>query len=166
MKRNPAVTPQRLKKWLAGHMLQFASSDSSGEYEIAKAESMSRRNHLRDEIRWRTGGMLPDSARQFAVARELLQRARRRRTLTARQLASKLSAAAGRPISGQTVSRRLYEGGLFAQRPVVYVPLSPAHVSAQLHWPVNIAVGHQSIWATYSLRMSLDLTPITIPEGQ
>ncbi|GBL94330.1 Transposable element Tcb1 transposase [Araneus ventricosus] len=34
-------------------MLQFASSDSSAESEIAKTESMSRRNHLYDEIRWR-----------------------------------------------------------------------------------------------------------------
>ncbi|GBO32412.1 hypothetical protein AVEN_171571-1 [Araneus ventricosus] len=31
-------------------MLQFASSDSSAESEIAKAESMSRRNHLHDEM--------------------------------------------------------------------------------------------------------------------
>ncbi|GBM80517.1 hypothetical protein AVEN_123272-1 [Araneus ventricosus] len=32
--------------------------------------------------------------------------------------------------------------------------------------PVNITVGHQSSGATYSLRMSLDLTSRTIPEGQ
>ncbi|GBO03400.1 hypothetical protein AVEN_266605-1 [Araneus ventricosus] len=62
--------------------------------------------------------------------RYLLQCARRRSTLTARQLASQLSAAAGRPISRQTVSRRLHEGGLF----VVSVPLSPEHVRARLHW--------------------------------
>ncbi|GBM62029.1 hypothetical protein AVEN_220956-1 [Araneus ventricosus] len=136
-------------------MLQLASSDSSAEPEIAKAESMSRRNHLRDEMRWMAVGFLQTGARQSAVARELnvhpsvihrlwnhyrmdqnasrrrgsgrrritktaddrylLQCARRRRTLTARQLASQLSAAAGRPISRQTVSRRLHEGGLFAR---------------------------------------------------
>ncbi|GBM51440.1 hypothetical protein AVEN_147123-1 [Araneus ventricosus] len=67
--------------------------------------------------------------------RYLSQCARRRRTLTARQLASQLSAASGRPISRQTVSRRLDEGGLFARRPVVCVPLSPAHARARLHWP-------------------------------
>ncbi|GBM87511.1 Transposable element Tcb1 transposase [Araneus ventricosus] len=39
-----------------------------------------------------------------------------------------------RTISLQTVSRRLHEGGLFALRPVVRVPLSPADVRAQLHW--------------------------------
>ncbi|GBM95553.1 hypothetical protein AVEN_249945-1 [Araneus ventricosus] len=135
-------------------MLQFASRDSSGESEIAKAESMSRRNHLHDEMGWRAVGMMQAGARQSAVARELnvrrsvihrlwnhcqsdenasrrrgsgrrritttaddrylLQCARRRRTLTAQHLASKLSAAAGRPISRQTVPRRLHEGGLFA----------------------------------------------------
>ncbi|GBM14264.1 hypothetical protein AVEN_167341-1 [Araneus ventricosus] len=66
--------------------------------------------------------------------RYLLQCARRLRTLTARQLASHLSAAAGMPIFLQTVSRRLHEGGLFARRPVVCVPLFPAHVRAWLHW--------------------------------
>ncbi|GBL77997.1 hypothetical protein AVEN_143315-1 [Araneus ventricosus] len=98
--------------------------------------------------------------------RYLLQCARCRRTLTAKQLASQLSAAVGRPISCQTVSRRLHEGGLFARRLVVCVSLSPAHVRARCIGPVNIAVGHQSSGATYSLRMSLDLTSRTIPEGQ
>ncbi|GBN82779.1 hypothetical protein AVEN_183397-1 [Araneus ventricosus] len=37
-------------------MLLFASSDSSAESEMAKAESMSRRNHLYDEMRWRAVG--------------------------------------------------------------------------------------------------------------
>ncbi|GBL82000.1 hypothetical protein AVEN_50576-1 [Araneus ventricosus] len=109
-------------------MLQFSSSVSFSESEIAKAESMNRRNHLRDEVCWRAFGMFQAGARQYAVARELnvhrsvihrlwnhyqrdqntsrrrgsgrrritttaddrclLQCARRRRKLTARQLAS------------------------------------------------------------------------------
>ncbi|GBO25160.1 hypothetical protein AVEN_159056-1 [Araneus ventricosus] len=52
-------------------MRKFASSDSSAESEIAKAESMSRRNHLHDEMRWRAVGMLQAGSRQSAVAREL-----------------------------------------------------------------------------------------------
>ncbi|GBM00595.1 hypothetical protein AVEN_77393-1 [Araneus ventricosus] len=52
-------------------MLQFGSSDSSAESEIAKAESMSRRNHFNDEIRWRAVDILQAGARQSAVAREL-----------------------------------------------------------------------------------------------
>ncbi|GBN39589.1 Transposable element Tcb1 transposase [Araneus ventricosus] len=45
-----------------------------------------------------------------------------------------VSSDAGRPIYHQTESRRLHEGGLFVRRPVFCVPLSPAHVRAQLHW--------------------------------
>ncbi|GBN68801.1 hypothetical protein AVEN_66074-1 [Araneus ventricosus] len=52
-------------------MLQFASSDSSVESEIAKAESMSRSNHLHDEIRWRAVFILQAGARQSAVVRRL-----------------------------------------------------------------------------------------------
>ncbi|GBM68263.1 hypothetical protein AVEN_88836-1 [Araneus ventricosus] len=99
----------------------------------------------------------------------LLQCAKRRKALTARQLASHLSAAAGRPMSRQNVSSRLHEGGLFEPRPVVCMPLSPAHQSTSDRsciGPVNFAVGHQSSGDTYSLRMTLDLTFRTIPEGQ
>ncbi|GBM81490.1 hypothetical protein AVEN_154537-1 [Araneus ventricosus] len=71
MKRNPPGRPIRHKKGLAGPMLQFASSASSAESEIAKAESMSRRNHSHDEIRCRAVGMLQAGARQSAVARDL-----------------------------------------------------------------------------------------------
>ncbi|GBO21143.1 hypothetical protein AVEN_259228-1 [Araneus ventricosus] len=71
MKRNPAVTPQRLENGLARPMLQFASSDSSAESEISKAESMSRRNHFHDEMRWRAAGMLQAGERQSDVVREL-----------------------------------------------------------------------------------------------
>ncbi|GBM96868.1 hypothetical protein AVEN_156095-1 [Araneus ventricosus] len=52
-------------------MLQFASNDNTAESQIAKAESMSRRNHLQDEMRWRAVGMLQAGARQSAVSREL-----------------------------------------------------------------------------------------------
>ncbi|GBL85087.1 hypothetical protein AVEN_212127-1, partial [Araneus ventricosus] len=52
-------------------MLQFASRDSSKESEIAKAESISRGNHLHYEMYWRAVGMLQAVARQSAVAREL-----------------------------------------------------------------------------------------------
>ncbi|GBO24997.1 hypothetical protein AVEN_192241-1 [Araneus ventricosus] len=158
-------------------MLQFASSDSSMESETAKAESMSRRNHLHDEMRWRAVGILQAGVRQYTVARDLnvhrsvihrlwnhyqrdqngsrgcgcgcrritttaddrylLQCARHRKTLTVRQLALQLSAAAGRLISHQTVLHRLHEGGLFTRQPVVCVPLSSVHVRAWLHWALE-----------------------------
>ncbi|GBM72208.1 Transposable element Tcb1 transposase [Araneus ventricosus] len=56
------------------------------------------------------------------------------------------SAAAGRPISRQTVSLRLYEGGLFAQRPVVCVPLSLVHVRVRLHWALEHRSWTQEQW--------------------
>ncbi|GBL80340.1 hypothetical protein AVEN_92250-1 [Araneus ventricosus] len=65
------VTLQCLKKGLAGPMLQFASSNNSAESEIAKADSMSRRDHLYDEIHWRAASKLQARVRQSAVAREL-----------------------------------------------------------------------------------------------
>ncbi|GBN82806.1 hypothetical protein AVEN_120497-1 [Araneus ventricosus] len=52
-------------------MLQFAGSDSSTESEIDKSESISRRNHLHDEMRWRVVGKLLAGARQYVVARKL-----------------------------------------------------------------------------------------------
>ncbi|GBO14853.1 hypothetical protein AVEN_169262-1 [Araneus ventricosus] len=52
-------------------MLQFASSGTSAESEIAKVERMSRSNHLSDEMRWRAVGMLKAGTRQLAVTREL-----------------------------------------------------------------------------------------------
>ncbi|GBL81872.1 hypothetical protein AVEN_50476-1 [Araneus ventricosus] len=55
----------------AGGCRTYASSDSSAESEIAKAKSMSRRNHLHNEMRWRAVGMLQAGAKQSAVARQL-----------------------------------------------------------------------------------------------
>ncbi|GBM55111.1 hypothetical protein AVEN_208624-1 [Araneus ventricosus] len=76
--------------------------------------------------------------------RYLLQCAGRQRTLTAQQLASQLSAAAGRPISSQTVSRRLHEGGTFA-RPSLFVCLCSQCTSERgCIGPVNIVIGHES----------------------
>ncbi|GFX69251.1 transposable element Tcb1 transposase [Trichonephila clavipes] len=40
----------------------------------------------------------------------------------------------GRLISRFTVSRRLHGGGLFARRPVRYVPLTPAHRRKRSQW--------------------------------
>ncbi|GBN20815.1 hypothetical protein AVEN_14385-1 [Araneus ventricosus] len=185
-------------------MLQFGSSDSSAESEIAEAESMSIGNHLHDEMRWRAVGMLQAGARQSAVARELnvhrsvihklwnhyqrdqnasrrpgsgrlsipttayhrylLRCARRRITLTVRQLPSLPSAAAGRPISRQTLPRMKED---CSHDDLLFVCLCPQRTSERgCIGPLNIAVGHQSSGATYSLRMNLDLTSRTIRERQ
>ncbi|GBN36082.1 hypothetical protein AVEN_178914-1 [Araneus ventricosus] len=56
-------------------MLQFASSDSSAESEIAKAGS---RNHLHDEMRWRAVERLP-KGNDISRARDTLWGAKYRR---------------------------------------------------------------------------------------
>ncbi|GBN40783.1 hypothetical protein AVEN_204461-1 [Araneus ventricosus] len=67
-------------------------------------------HHQRNQNASRRRGSRRRRITTTAGDRYLLQCARHRRTLGARQLASHLSAAAGRPISRQTVSRRLHEG--------------------------------------------------------
>ncbi|GBM22185.1 hypothetical protein AVEN_236817-1 [Araneus ventricosus] len=117
-------------------MLQAGARQSAVARELNVHRSVTHRlwNHYqRDQNASRRRGSGRRRIATTADDRYLLQCARRRSTLTARQLASQLSAAAGRPISRQTVSRRLHEGGLFARRPVVCVPLSPVHVRAGLH---------------------------------
>ncbi|GBO35113.1 hypothetical protein AVEN_18788-1 [Araneus ventricosus] len=127
-------------RWRAVGMLQAGARQSAVARELNVHCSVIHRlwNHyqrVQNASRRRVSGRRRITT--TADNRYLLQCARRRRTLTARQLVSQLSVAAGRPISRQTVSRRLHEGGLFARRPVVCVPLSPAHVRPLLHWPVT-----------------------------
>ncbi|GFW81597.1 transposable element Tcb1 transposase [Trichonephila clavipes] len=61
------------------------------------------------------------------------QQKRNRRT-TAQQVANQFLAASGKQISRKTVARRLRGGGLYARRPVVYVPLTRQHSTARLQW--------------------------------
>ncbi|GBL86046.1 hypothetical protein AVEN_89098-1 [Araneus ventricosus] len=124
-------------RWMAVSMLQAEARQSAVARELNVNRNVIHRlwNHYqRDQNASRRRG---SGRRRITTTVDdcyLLQCSRHRRTLTARQLASQLSAAAGRPISRPTVARRLHEGELFARRPVVCVPLSPVHVRARLHW--------------------------------
>ncbi|GFY33598.1 transposable element Tcb2 transposase [Trichonephila clavipes] len=62
-----------------------------------------------------------------AYDRYIVLQARRNRRQTAGEIARHTTQATGRPISRFTVARRLHGGGLFARRPVRYVPLTPVH---------------------------------------
>ncbi|GBO36433.1 Transposable element Tcb1 transposase [Araneus ventricosus] len=124
------------RRWRAVGMLQAGARQSAVARGLNVHRSVIHRlwNHCqRDQNASRRRGSGRRRITTTANDRYLLQCARRRRTLTARQLESQLSSTAGRPIS-QTVSHRLHAGGLFARRPVVCVPLPPAHVRARLHW--------------------------------
>ncbi|GBM01479.1 hypothetical protein AVEN_61922-1 [Araneus ventricosus] len=167
-------------------MLQFASSDSSAESEIAKAESMIRRNHLHDEMRWRAVGMFQAGTRPSAVTRELnvhrgvihrlwnhyqrdrnasrrreserrriaitaddhylLQCARRRRTLKARQWRRSSLPLLEGPYPSKLCRADCMKEDCSQQRPVVCVPLSPEHVRARLHWAREHRSWTQAEW--------------------
>ncbi|GFV16146.1 transposable element Tcb2 transposase [Trichonephila clavipes] len=60
--------------------------------------------------------------------------AKRNRRTTAQQVANQFLAASGKKISRKTVARRLREGGLYARRPVVCVPLNRQNRTARLKW--------------------------------
>ncbi|GFX88945.1 hypothetical protein TNCV_2478281 [Trichonephila clavipes] len=52
----------------------------------------------------------------------------------ATQLQRQLPLATGRKMSSQTVRNRLHEGGLYARRPMVCIPLTPRHRAARRRW--------------------------------
>ncbi|GFY17640.1 transposable element Tc1 transposase [Trichonephila clavipes] len=66
--------------------------------------------------------------------RYIVLQARRNRRQTAGEIARHTTQATGRPISRFTVARRLHGDGLFAQRPVRCVPLTPAHQRRRSLW--------------------------------
>ncbi|GFU86072.1 retrovirus-related Pol polyprotein from transposon 412 [Trichonephila clavipes] len=61
---------------------------------------------------------------QPAEDRYIVLSAKRNRRTTAKQVANQFLAASGKQISRKAVARRLREGGLYARRPVVCVPLT------------------------------------------
>ncbi|GFU43856.1 transposable element Tcb2 transposase [Trichonephila clavipes] len=69
-----------------------------------------------------------------AEERYIVLSAKRNRLTTAQQVANQFLAASGKQISRKTVARRLRGGGLYAQRPVVCVPLTRQHRTAGLQW--------------------------------
>ncbi|GFV67594.1 transposable element Tcb2 transposase [Trichonephila clavipes] len=69
-----------------------------------------------------------------AEDRYIVLSAKRNRRTTAQQVANQFFAASGKQISRKTVARRLREGGLYARRPVVCVPLTRQHHTARLQW--------------------------------
>ncbi|GFV53414.1 transposable element Tcb2 transposase [Trichonephila clavipes] len=66
--------------------------------------------------------------------RYIVLQARRNRRQTSGEIARHTTQVTGRPISRFTVARRLHGGGLFARRPVRYVPLTPAHRRRRSLW--------------------------------
>ncbi|GFX00775.1 transposable element Tc1 transposase [Trichonephila clavipes] len=87
------------------------------------ANNQSVRRHLDAFIRGRIIGKLEEG-----------RSARRNRRQTAGEITRHTTQATGRPIPRFTEARRLHGGGLFARRPVRYVPVTPAHRRSRSLW--------------------------------
>ncbi|GFU78032.1 HTH_Tnp_Tc3_2 domain-containing protein [Trichonephila clavipes] len=103
---------------------------------------MNNHQSLDDGMKWRIVGRLEDTESierksgqgrpRATTAREdrhLSIIARCNRGTTASQLSRFLYAATGTRVSRVTVSKRLHKKGLFARRPIVYVPLTSTNMS-------------------------------------
>ncbi|GFU14621.1 transposable element Tcb2 transposase [Trichonephila clavipes] len=77
--------------------------------------------------------------------------ARRNRTENATQLQRQLLLATGRRVSSQTVRNRLHEGGIYARRPMVCIPLTPCPRAARRRW----AAEHRD-WEQHDLVLFTD----------
>ncbi|GFT48916.1 transposable element Tc1 transposase [Trichonephila clavipes] len=83
--------------------------------------------------------------------RYIVLSAKRNWRTTAQQVANQFLAASGKQISQKTVARRLREGGLYARRPVVCVPLTRQHRTAVCNGVVSITIGlNRTGYAYYS----------------
>ncbi|GFT05385.1 transposable element Tcb2 transposase [Trichonephila clavipes] len=73
--------------------------------------------------------------------------ARRNRTENATQLQRQLLLATGRRVSSQTVCNRLHEGGLYARRSMVCIPLTPRHRATRRRWAAEHRDWEQHDWS-------------------
>ncbi|GFV58463.1 transposable element Tc1 transposase [Trichonephila clavipes] len=72
---------------------------------------------------------------------------RRNKIENATQLQRQLLLATGRRVSSQTVRNRLHEGGLYARRPMVCIPLTPRHRVARRRWAAEHRDWEQHDWS-------------------
>ncbi|GFY33239.1 HTH_Tnp_Tc3_2 domain-containing protein [Trichonephila clavipes] len=80
--------------------------------------------------------------------------ARRNRTENATQLQRQLLLATGRRVSSQTARNRLHEGGLYARRPMVCIPLTHTTVRPEEDGLLNMEIGSNMIGAKCCLQTS------------
>ncbi|GFT06453.1 transposable element Tcb2 transposase [Trichonephila clavipes] len=73
--------------------------------------------------------------------------ARRNRTENATQLQRQLLLVTGRKVSSQTARNRLHEGGLYARRPMVCIPMTPHHRAARRRWAAEHRDWEQHDWS-------------------
>ncbi|GFY36468.1 transposable element Tcb2 transposase [Trichonephila clavipes] len=112
------------KKTDVARVFDIAHSVVSRLWKSLKTTGMCSRRHGVECVR----RMTPAEDRYIVLS------AKKNRRTTAQQVANQFLAASGKQISRKTVARRLRGGGLYARRPVVYVPLTRQHRTARLQW--------------------------------
>ncbi|GFU61538.1 transposable element Tcb1 transposase [Trichonephila clavipes] len=129
---------------------------------------MAQRKHLKDFLRGRIIGRLECGRTQLEVSEELgiaqsvisrlWQRfqddvtTKRNRWSTASDLSRQLSSATGMTVSRQTMYRRLGHIGVYARRPVRWVPLTATHSRLRLTWTREHALWTPQQWSCVVFR--------------
>ncbi|GFU42776.1 transposable element Tc1 transposase [Trichonephila clavipes] len=124
------------------------------QHSVADAVGVARSVVARPWNRFQeTGNVIrrPGAGRQRATTstddRYIQLTARQNRTENATQLQRQLLLATGRRVSSQTVRNRLHEGGLYAHRPMVCIPLTPRHHATQRRWAAEHRDWEQHDWS-------------------
>ncbi|GFV93793.1 HTH_Tnp_Tc3_2 domain-containing protein [Trichonephila clavipes] len=122
----------RLRSRLESGQTQRSVADAVGVARSVVARLFNR-FHETGNVRRRPGVGRP-RATTSTDDRYIQLTARRNRTENATQMQRQLLLATGRRVSSQTVRNRLHEGGLYARRPMVCIPLTPRHRAARRRW--------------------------------
>ncbi|GFX31786.1 transposable element Tc1 transposase [Trichonephila clavipes] len=123
---------------------------------------MSSRHHIDDFMRGRIigkieeGRKITDVAREFDIAHSVVSRLWKS-FKTTRMCSRRHGGGRVRrkQISRKTVASRLREGGLYARRPVVCVPLTRQHRTARLQWCREPHNWTEKDWACVLFSLSL-----------
>ncbi|GFT77416.1 transposable element Tcb2 transposase [Trichonephila clavipes] len=120
---------------------------------------MSEQRDLPESMAWRVIGRLESGQTQrsvadtVGVARSVVARTwnRFKETGNVRRrpgaAAKTVALGTGRRVSSQTARNRLHEGGLYARRPMVCIPLTPHHRAARRRWAAEHRDWEQHDWS-------------------
>ncbi|GFU50666.1 transposable element Tcb2 transposase [Trichonephila clavipes] len=136
--------------WRVIGRLEFGQTQRSVADAVGVARSVVARLWNRfqetENVRRRPGAGRPRTTTS-TNDRYIQLTAHRNRTENATQLQRQLLLATGRRVSSQTVRNRLHEGGLYARRPMVCIPLTPRHRAARRRWAAEHRDWEQHDWS-------------------
>ncbi|GFX44909.1 cytosolic Fe-S cluster assembly factor NUBP1 homolog [Trichonephila clavipes] len=145
------TTPQESMAWRVIGRLESGQTQRRVANAVGVARSVVERlwNRFQEtgNVRRRPGAGRP-RATTSTDDRYIQLTARRNRTENATQLQRQLLLATGRRrVFSQTVGNRLHEGGLYARRPMVCIPLTPRHHAARRRWAAEHRDWEQHDWS-------------------